>query len=56
MWGMRNLEQCLRISRGSDEYDEVNYFDNVFTDIDSLLDGINRKTRRKFKIEYYDIR
>lgn len=56
MWGMMNLERCLKISKESDGgYDEVNYFDNVFTDIGSLLDGINRKTRRKYKIEYYDI-
>lgn len=55
MWGMTNLQQCLKISRESEGYDEVNYFDDVSTDIDSLLDGINRKTRRKFKIEYYDI-
>ena len=46
------MQQYLKIST---ESEEVTYFDNVYTDIDMLLKDINRKTRKKHKIEYYDI-
>lgn len=49
------MQQCLRISRESDGFDEVTYFDDVAADFNSFIAGITRKVRRKYKIEYYDI-
>ena len=36
-------------------YETVYYFDDVHNDIDTLFDGVERRTRRKWKMEYYDI-
>lgn len=44
--------QYLRILPGSDE---VAYYDDIESDFDEFIDGINRKTKRKQKIEYYNI-
>lgn len=44
--------QCLRISPGSDE---VLYYDDVENDFKDFINGICRQTKRKQKIEYYNI-
>lgn len=48
--------QYLRISRESEDYtEEVYYYDDVENDFDNFIDGICRQTKRKQKIEYYNI-
>ena len=43
---------CLKILMGSDE---VIYYDDVKNDFDNFIEGICRDTRKKRKIEYYNI-
>ena len=48
---MRKLLRYLKDTTGYD----ITYYDNVETDFDSFIDGICRETKRKQKIEYYNI-
>ena len=48
---MRSMS-CLKILM---ESEEVTYYDDVENDFDEFIDGICRDTRRKRKIEYYNI-
>lgn len=48
--------QYLKISQESEDYtEEVYYYDDVENDFDDFIDGICRQTKRKQKIEYYNI-
>lgn len=42
--------QSIQIS-----HDTVSYYDDVSTDLDRLFENVDRKLRKKHKIEYYDI-
>ena len=44
------MHRCIQIS-----HDEVFYYDNVYTDLDELFTPVNRKTNKKWKVEYYNI-
>lgn len=36
-------------------YETLYYYNDVYTDTEELFDGVNRKTRKRWKIEHYDI-
>ena len=50
MWGVMRLLQYLKIL-----HDEVCYYDDIVNDFDMFISGICRETKRKQKIEYYNI-
>ena len=50
MWGMRNLKRSLEVSTC-----EVIYYDDVAADFNDFINGIDRTTRKKQKIDYYNI-
>lgn len=48
--------QTLKVFRESEDYtEEVYYYDDIENDFDDFIDGICRQTKRKQKIEYYNI-
>lgn len=39
----------------TDSHEKIQYYDNVYEDLEELFSKVDRKIRKKYKIEYYDI-
>lgn len=49
------MQKCVEILKESGKAEIVYYYDSVLDDFDDFIKGIDRSTKRKHKIDYYNI-